>query len=471
MIAMHTLRSFASPVWALLALAACATDEQPTSTQPEHPSASAAVAEPTAAPQPVVPAPAPAPEPAAAPPPPNAEPASLQLAFHGDCKTLGVSTIDDDQRVVHYATKQHSKAYLHRMDEHGAVAETLAFPPWNNWEGGDFAIDRVFGQWPDGLLVVSEMRSRVDTIGRLHRRVDGAWKHVQTLDDADIDEAWPWVDGSILALANLGNDERYEPRLSVVRGEGKGPSLAKLRRASKCKAGTMFVADAEVLPDGTVVALAGCESTTWIGTWPPGDLEGTATRVSDDPFLWSELHLDDKGDGFIQIRSTLMRWHDGAVTPVEIPGRPRVNDSTIVGARRGHAWYARGSALWRFAEAGWEPVPTPEGRRIEWAAGLGLGTPWLLFKDGTVAMQTADGTWHDVLLAPTPDLDEVPKAALLYVTAAGEAWVEAKYTKYRKGSKTIGQKLRALYTTRDAPTPLRCGEETAAANAGEPATG
>lgn len=445
-------------------LAACVTESTPVLVEPEPTAASAATVAPTPDRTAPAPAPAPDPEPAEPPPAPNATPASLQLAFHGRCGDLGVSTLDDGQVVAHYDPAAESKTlgdiiWLHRMDEHGTIAESLPFPTWNAGHEGAFAIGRIFGRWPE-LRVLSERRGRVHTEGRLHRRVGDAWRQLETAGaSTDIDGAWTWVDGSILALVDKGDGyDRHDPRLAVVLGKGKGPSLAKLRRATRCEDDRFQVSDVEVLADGTLVAVAGCD-TTWIGRWAPGEAEATTTRVADFASYGTRLQLDAQGNGFVEFYSELVRWQDGAATPMAIPGRPKVNDSTIVAARHDHAWYARGSKLWRWGESAWEPVPTPEGRRIAWAAGLGFDTPWLLFANGTVAMRTADGRWHDVALPPTPDLPEPPKAALLYVTAPGDAWVEAKQTKYKQGSKTIGTKLRALYTSRDAPVPVRCGAE------------
>lgn len=467
---MTTTSSPARPAaLALAALAlACVTETGPT-TEPTPGAASSSTAPPTSPASAEVdpPAPAPAPEPPAPPAAPNAEPATLGLAFHGRCGALDVSTLDDGQVVVRYAPAGRSKAHgsvawLHRMDERGSIAESLPFPTWDIGHGGSFAIDDVFGRWPE-VRVLSGQHGRMSTAGRLHRRVGDAWKQVETVGaSTDIDGAWAWIDGSILALADKGDDDHHDQRLAVVLGKGKGPSLAKLRRATKCAKDQFHVSDVAVLGDGTIVAVAGCE-TTWIGRWAPGETEATTTRVSDDASYGTRLRLDAQGDGFVEFSSSVVKWEDGVATPLEIPDRPRVNDSTVVAARADHAWYARGSKLWRWGDGGWEPVPTPEGRRIAWASGLGFDTPWLMLADGTVAMRTADGSWHDVALPPTPDLPEPPKATRLFVTSPGNAWVEARQTKYKKGSKTIGTKLQALYTSRGTPVPVRCGTEGEAA--------
>jgi hypothetical protein len=450
-----------------LALAACATETAQGSLEPEpEPAAASAVA---AAPEPaaastsaeVAPAPAPEPEPIAAP---NAAPATVKLAFHGRCSDIGVTTLADGSVVAYYDVSikvfPWAEGWLHRMEPHGAVAESLLFPaPGILAEGGGFEVGKLFGSWSE-LRIVSLSHTREDTEGRLYRRVAGVWKQIETVGaSTDIDDAWDGADGSILALADRGDYEASAPRLAVVLGKGKGPSLAKLERASKCGKGQFTVGDVTVRPDGTIVAVGGCPQSAWLGTWAPGDLEGAVARVKLSNPAFVDFELDDEGNGFIFGSGELARWKDGAATPIELPGRSKPD---VVGARGGHAWYARGSSLSHWVDGQWQPIPTPEGRRIDWVAGLQFDTPWILFTNGTVAMRTTDGTWHDVALAPTPDVDAPPKAAGLYVTAPGDAWVEAKYTKYKKGSKTIGTRLRALYTTRDAPVAMRCGQESAA---------
>jgi hypothetical protein len=445
-----------------LALAACAAEATQDSVEPEPAAASAVAAapEPAAASTPaeVAPAPTPKPEPPAAP---NAGPAAVKLAFHGRCGDPGVTTLSDGSVVAYYDvdTKDDRssgvEAWLHHMDPQGSVAGSVMFPApgFLLAEHGDFAIDELFGTWSE-LRIVSVGRGREETEGRLHRRVAGAWKQIETVGaSTDIDGAWDRADGSILALADRGEEDR-DPRLAVVLGKGKGPSLSKLKRASKCEKGRFTVADAAEAPDGTIVAVAGCFESMWLGTWAPGDLEGTAVRLRVMSPFPAQLELDEEGNGFVVASGELARWKDGVATPIELPG-----NSTVLGARGGHAWYASGSKLSHWVDEQWQALPTPEGRRIEWVSGLQFDTPWLLFTNGTVAMRTADGTWHDVALPPTPDIEAPPKAARLYVPGPGDAWIDAKYTKYKKGSKTIGTKLRALYTTRDAPVAMRCGAE------------
>lgn len=449
-----------------LALAACAAEATQGSVEPEPTAASAVAAapEPAAASTPteVAPAPTPEPEPPAGP---NAEPAAVKLAFHGRCGDLGVTALSDGSVVAYYDVDTKDgrssgvEAWLHHMNPQGSVAESVMFPaPGMLTMGGGFAVDEVFGSWSE-LRIVSVGRGREETEGRLHRRVAGAWKQIETVGaSTDIDGAWDRADGSILALADRGEEDR-DPRLAVVLGKGKGPSLAKLKRASKCEKGRFTVADAAVAPDGTILAVAGCWESMWLGRWAPGDLEGTAVRLQVTSPFPAQLELDEEGNGFVVASGELVRWKDGVATPIELPGK-----STVLGARGGHAWHAGGSKLSHWVDEQWQALPTPEGRRIEWASGLQFDTPWLLFTNGTVAMRTADGAWHDVALPPTPDVEAPPEAARLYVTAPGDAWIDAKYTKYKKGSKTIGTKLRALYTTREAPVAMRCGQESAASN-------
>jgi len=447
-------------------LVGCAPDP-PSTIEPERPSAGAAAApadaatpepttartEPTSPPE-VVPPPEPEP-----PPPANATPAELRLAVYGRCKYLGVSRVDD-QTFLHY---QHPSTYntlgsmVHRIDEHGGVAETIRFKPGG--PGFNTQLQLIFGHWPDSLYARSFEEGRMEDDGYLFRRADGEWLQIEPPGGSgDYWDAWVWHDGSLLAWADLAAyDEPSKPRLQVVRGAGKGPSLTKLQSRSRCEEGDFHLRDVHVQPDGKVLALATCGG-TWIATWTPDDLEGTTQRVaSDDGWSDASLHIDASGKGYILLESGLFAWDGTTATRVRTP-KGRAPKRAFLG-RDGETWILQGGKPLRRTADDWEPVAVPEGSPVTFVAGLEHGTPWLLHKDGTVSMQTTDGAWHPVPLPPTPDLDKVPKATTLYVLAPGDAWIEGTYFKMSKGSKHIGKPFWAAFTTRDAPTALDCATE------------
>ena len=99
----------------------------------------------------------------------------------------------------------------------------------------------------------------------------------------------------------------------------------------------------------------------------------------------------------------------------------------------------------------------PEGPRVFGLQGLEVRTPWLRREDGSLSMQTADGSWHGVPLSPTPDLDKAPKLEVVHVVGSGNVWVTSRYWKLAKGKKHVGKEMRALYTTRPVETPRECG--------------
>jgi hypothetical protein len=463
---------------AALLVAACGTaSSTPTAGEPQTPTASGAVVATSApAPAPTVVAPVPTPEAEpAAPPAPNAEPATLRLALYGRCQHLGSSVVDG-HTFLHY--RHEPKGWVHRMDEHGAVAQTLPFlAPDDRGEGGTRTIDTVVGRWPQQLVLLETFHERADDFGFLHRWADGGWKPIASLDsDSSYQAAWPWYDGSILAWATVEKEIsgvwHSLDRLAVVRGKPKAPSLAKLQHRASCKDESFHVGDVQVRGD-RVTVLAYCHgsssSSAWIGAWTAGKPEVDATRLPKG-FLGGSLHLDDRGEGFVgdpsETDASLLRWSGGKATQVELPGK-RLDAVIQVGD--GRAWIVQGSSLSRWTGEGWEAMSIPEGPPIEQLAGLEHGTPWLLRKRGALSMQTADGSWHDVVVAATPDRPEPPVIDGVRVVAPGDAWVQAVYSitlPPKQGSKREKkQTMRAMYTTRDAPVPVQCGQEATNASA------
>lgn len=457
-----------------LLLAACVTEPNPNATtspnQASMPASPASSDEPTTT---VIPTPAPT-EPAPVEPAPgpvlsNATPSTLSLAFHGRCQNLGTSLVDG-HTLVHY--RHEPVGWVHRMDEHGAIAQMLPLEGADELGGmGSREITKVLGHWPEPLVMLELYLLRSDDVGILHRWTNEGWKRIEegrnTMFRLD---AWAWRDGSILAWNHLEEDEdRYTyDQLAVVRGEPKAPSIETLGRRLGCESG-VTVNDIDVRGD-LVAATVSCWGNNWIATATDGGNRWDTTSLPRDMYGY-ELYLDDRGTGFLKSRFpdklVLLRWSDGEARVVDLPAS-RMDQLVVAGD--GKAWLVAGSTLWRFTGSGWEAVSIPKGRRIVQAAGLEHDTPWLLRQGGAVSMQTADGTWHDVTVPPTPDRDDPPVVDAIHVVGPGDAWIRAKYSVVqppsKPGKRGKKQTMRALYTTRDAPVPLQCGTERAAAGTG-----
>jgi hypothetical protein len=327
-------------------------------------------------------------------------------------------------------------------------------------------------------VLLERYQERADDYGYLHRWTDGGWKSIaHVTDSSDYLAAWPWKDGSILARASIEKSRGFMSydvdRLAVVRGSPKAPSLAKLQRKASCTDDLEFYVHDIQVREGWVAVLAGCSrrdaafnvlsTATWIGTWTADAPDVVARRLPRD-FDGYALYLDDPGDGFVASTSetspSLLRWSGGTAQVLEVPGN-RLD--ALIQAGDGQAWIVQGSALSRWTGEGWEALPIPDGPAIEQTAGLEHGTPWLLRKGGALSMQTADGTWHDVAVPPTPELAQPPRIDTVRVVAPGDAWVQAEYSitlpPKKAGKRGKEQTMRALYTTRDAPVPLQCGQE------------
>jgi len=462
--------TLAASTLAVLLVTACGTTATSSPAEPETPTASAAVAA-TPAPAPTAVAPAPAPEPPPAPPAPNAEPATPGLAFHGRCQYLGSSVVDG-HTFVHY--RNEPKGFVHRMDEHGAIAQTLPFGARNeDGHDGNRSLDAVMGRWPNQLVLLETYHERAEDYGYLHRWTDDGWKPIAQIDaNGSYVAAWAWHDGSILAWATVEKEIdrvwHYIERLAVVRGKPKAPSLAKLQHRASCKDSSFHVADIEVRGD-RVAVLAYCHASStsaWIGTWTAGNPEVDATRLPKD-FNGSDLYLDDRAEGFLGETSGtdahLWRWSGGKAQPIELSGKSL---DGVIQASDGQAWIIQGSTLSRWTGEGWEAVAVPEGPPIVQAAGLEHGTPWLLREGGALSMQTADGSWHDVAVPAVPELEQPPTIDRVRVVGPGDAWVQAEYSitlpPKKAGKRGKKQTMRAMYTTRDAPVPLQCGQEAGA---------
>lgn len=445
-------------------VAACATETSP-SVDPPAAEPNAAVAQKPDAVE-TEPGPEPEPEPAAAP---ELKPIAPEVApkvspmVWGECRRPGVTTIDD-QVFAHYMVynQKRSGGYdgvIHRMGADGSIAEELRYdvaPQVRLEEGHKFRpppqrLRQLGGRWPDELFAVVDYSARDYEGSRIARWKDGAWDVVKLFGhDAQWAAVWPWHEGSTLALLRQWKNGNQHPRMAVVRGAGKGPSLKLLRRKAGCDPEQLDFTDIHVSPAGPIWGLVQCKG-TWMVGWTPEDREGRLVSLSKQRSQ-GELELDDNGNGYIGLHGGnsggLYTWKDGVATQTEAPGNaPR--DLAI--DANGALWLTDQGKVYRQGNDGWQD----EIGDVASLSGVEGSSPIVHLRDKGLQARIADGTWHPMELSQPDPKGEELEVLDVVVPASGDVWVAAKYRRYFKGKKVL-RKFGAIYTQRPVTKPMKC---------------
>ncbi|MBK8262713.1 MAG: hypothetical protein IPK80_15435 [Nannocystis sp.] len=407
----------------------------------------------------VAPTPEPSPPPSLAPPPPR-----LAVAVEGHGR-LGLDLIGERALV-------HSRGGIVALGQDGVVVERYANPGPEAYEikpGPDSIyrpdidqltaeIQKIGGHRDGPLFMIHNTGGRSDYIP-LFAYYDGStWRRTAAVKGS-IDDAWPWVEGSILGITLPEQVEDF-PRLAVLRGEPKAPKLDALRAAmSACAADdrTHLASDAE--PSGAVAVVMGCNSGTWVWTWQPGADEGAIARLA--AAATAVRSLDLHADRLVIALSDAERsWvHERAASRWQelrdLPGRGPVQSATY--DPQGALWLTRGGALFARGGATWTDQTPPGEGAIALTAGVDVGAPWVLRGERELSALVGQ-TWHAVTIPPAAFVnDRQAKVLKIEVSPRGQAWILGEFYAKEHG-RTVASHFLSALTSGPVLHPLRHGE-------------
>ena len=387
------------------------------------------------------------------------EPPTLHLAYDGKCRGIGVSAVGADT-FVHWMA-DYEQAALQRVGPKVEVLDDIVFD--GRYREGEeeyppTGILDVGGRWPDELWVVGDHSFRDFQATRLYAYRGGKWTASKALgSNADFTRVWSWTDGSVLAYATKWDEDGDdEPRLAVVRGRGKGPSMSGVTGRAGCKGDGPGVLDVAVAADGHVAAVVQCD-TTWLATWAPGDRSGRSVKVGGGDVDHARVGLHRDGRGWVSVgrgrRTSLHRFEgDDAVKDVDLPAGTALRGFDL--DADGRAWLATSKGVYAPKDEGWAREGGEAG--VDRITGVATGMPWIL-RDRELAMRTTDGTWHEIARPEGKAVPgKTPRVLDLVVVGPGDAFVVGEYFKIKKRTKHVGARFQAVMSTRPIETPHGC---------------
>jgi hypothetical protein len=403
----------------------------------------------------------PTPEPS---PPPSLAPPRLSVAVEGHGR-LGLDLIGERALV-------HSRGGIVALGQDGVVVERYTNPGPEAFEikpSPDSIyrpdidqltaeIQEIGGHRDGPLFMIHNTGGRSDYIP-LFAYYDGSkWRRTAAVKGS-IDDAWPWIDRSILGITLPEQAEDF-PRLAVLRGEPKAPKLDGLRAAmSACAADDRAHLASEAEPSGAVAVVMGCASGTWVWSWQPGADEGAVARLAAAATAVRslDLHADrivialgDAERSWVHERAA-SRWLELR----DLPGRGPVQSATY--DPQGALWLTRGGALFARDSATWtDRTPPGEGALVT-TAGIDVGAPWVL--RGERELSTLVGqTWHPVTIPPAAFVnDRQAKVLRIEVSPRGQAWILGEFYAKEHG-RTVASHFLSALTSGPVLHPLRHGD-------------
>jgi hypothetical protein len=386
------------------------------------------------------------------------EPPQLRLAFDGRCRDIGVSVVGEDT-FVHWMA-DYERGVLRRVGDAVETLDEIAFDA--RLKDGEYAheptgILDVGGSWPDRLWVAGDHSFRDFQASRLYAYEGGAWRRSNALGkEADFSRVWSWIDDSVLAFATQYDAEGHAtPRLAVVHGRGKGPSMSGVLGRAGCGGENAEALDVAVAADGHVAAVVRCKS-TWLATWAPGDRDGGSVRLGGGDVERARLALHREGRGWVSLargkRIALHRVDGEAVTAASLPEGAAVRAYDL--DAQGRAWLATSAGVYAPKDDGW--IRDGAEVDVDRIDGAVTGIPWIL-RDRELAVRTTDGVWHDVTRPESKAVPgKVPKVLDVVVVGPGDAFVVGETFKIKKGTKHVGTRFSSVMSTRAIETPHGC---------------
>ncbi len=409
------------------------------------------------------------PEPAAsaeATPPPSAprEPPRLRVAFEGRCSALRASVIDD-QVLVHMRHRKYDPQppgfgdhlKIFRVEADGRPGEQLPIPPQYT-QTSEASLSGIFsfaGRWPDQVYASVWVGSRGD-YGTGMIRFDGkAWSGVHPLDPYDqVRGVLKWHQRSIVAIACEGDCERTV--MPVIRGAPKGPRTDKLRGCE-----SPWVHEAAAIEEGDFMAIVGCKEGLFAARWKPDQAAGETKRLPD---LFGAqgvaYHVEHDGKDTFWLaassseKSKLIRSAPGKQEEVELPAGKALVDLAV--DRSGAPWVLRSDQLLRREGETWaaEEVQVGSMRQL---LGVEQGTPWVVGE--ALARGGAGEPWQRVEMPNSAFFpDRRLKLEHAEIDRAGDVWLDAELTVFRKEKGGAARYYSSVVTSRPIAQPLRCGE-------------
>lgn len=386
------------------------------------------------------------------------EPPTLQLAYDGKCRDIGVSVVGAET-FVHWM-ENYERGVLQRVGPKVEVLDDIVFD--GRYREGEeeyppTGILDVGGRWPDELWVVGNHSFRDFQASRLYAYRDAKWTASKALGPkADFARVWSWIDGSVLAYATTWDEDGDGfPRLAVVRGRGKGPSMTGLKGRAGCKGDGPGVLDVAVAADGHVAAVVQCE-TPWLATWAPGDRDGRSVKLGSGEIEHARVALHDDGKGWVSIgrgrKTSLHRFEGETVTAAKLPAGAALRGFDL--DAEGRAWLATSKGVYAPDGDGWTLDGEEAG--VDRIAGATTGMPWIV-RDRELEMRTTDGKWHEIRRPETTSVPgKAPKVLDVVVVGPADAFVVGEAYRIKKGTKHVGARFQAVMTTRPVDGPHGC---------------
>ena len=296
------------------------------------------------------------------------------------------------------------------------------------------------------------------------------WKgKIMTYGDDDADSGFLWADEDMVA-------PNFDDLLKTV-------ATARDVEPESVRAADVMLASWSADPTGLLAVLAthvpdpddpSTQLGTWLVVWSDPKQAPTIDRITSRVADASEADLRVIGRRvFIQLGDEpQFEWRSGQAVPV-----PGLQEAQATAARcdrgnagleilgrdmEGRTWAQQGNCLAIQDGEAWSVEPLPHG--IYGLNGIEFAAPWAMDERGMIWSREGPGRWasHELNLS---EEDKPVWSPSLYVTGAGDAWIEVTYDESHEHEQPLDSLGRSwfvseLYTTRAIEKPNPCRSAT-----------